>query len=325
MAVAVGSGVQLASAVAVFTAAGVALGVAGTGAERNPQAVRPRTASAQINVRFMPGIIIAAMRPPRWLMILVICLTVGVLGVWLFATPPGLYGKLWAVGYSVCHQAPARSFTMGAFAEPLCARCTGTFLAAFLGSVYLLLRRGKRGEVPPWPVGAVLILLAALWAFDGANSFAHIIPGFPTLYTSSNWLRLASGTGLGLGVASVVVPVFHQSLWMDFIPQPALSRWSDLLGMLGLGLAGALAAVSGIPWLAAPMALLSILGVLLLLTLVYTVVWVFLSKTENKYLTYMDIWIPLLAGFTTALVQISAVSLLRYWLTGTWDGFNLPG
>jgi hypothetical protein len=33
-------------------------------------------------------------------------------------------------------------------------------------------------------------------------------------------------------------------------------------------------------------------------------------------------FIPLGAGFLMAMLQIAALDLVRYWLTGTWSGFN---
>lgn len=264
------------------------------------------------------------MKPPRWAVLAVLLAAVLILTAWLILTPPGLTGKLWAVGYSVCHQAPARSFPLGLLQQPLCARCSGTFLAAAIGILYLL-TRGRQGEIPRGGLAVVLLFFAAFWALDGLNSFLHILPGLPTLYESQNWLRLLTGIGLGIGLASIVVPIFNQSVWVNFIPQPSLGRWRDLAILYAICLAAAVLLASGVTWLAAPLAALSILGILLLLTLVYTIVWVFLTKNENRFFTLYEIWLPLLAGFLTALVQIGLIDWLRFLLTGTWDGFPLPG
>jgi len=35
--------------------------------------------------------------------------------------------------------------------------------------------------------------------------------------------------------------------------------------------------------------------------------------------------VPALAGLTFALVVIGGIDAVRYLLTGTWDGFPLPG
>jgi uncharacterized membrane protein len=257
------------------------------------------------------------------LKILLIVAALALVGVWLMVTPPGLLGKIDAIGYSVCHQAPARSFAIGERPTPLCARCTGTFLGALLGLIYLF-RLGRRGEIPPLSIGLVLILLAAFWALDGVNSFARLIPGLPHLYSSQNWLRLASGTGLGLGLAAILVPVFNQSIWIDYVPIAALGQWRHLAGLMAVGTLGALGIFSQNPLLIYPLAVLSGLGVLALLTAVYTVVWVLLSKTENRYHTIKELWFPLLAGFTTAMLQVCLIDAGRFWLTGTWSGFPLP-
>lgn len=271
----------------------------------------------------MGGIIIHPMTLSPVYKILLLLAAIALLGTWLILTPPGLLGKVDALGYSVCHRATARSFSIGPRTAPLCARCSGTFLGALLGIAYLS-RLGRRGEIPPLRIGLVLILFAAAWALDGANSFARLLPGLPKLYESQNWLRLATGTGLGLGIASLIVPIFNQTFWADYLPVPALGQWRHLGGMLAAGAAGAVGIWSENPLLIYPLAVLSGLGVLVLLTSVYSILWVLLSKAENRYHTIREAWLPLLAGFTTALLQISLVDAGRLWLTGSWSGFPLP-
>jgi len=186
-------------------------------------------------------------------------------------------------------------------------------------------RQGRKGEMPPLRIALVLIFLAAGWAFDGVNSFARLIPALPHLYTSQNWLRLLTGFGMGLGIASVLIPVFNQSVWIDYQPVAAMGQWRHLFSVAGLLLLSGAGIASENPLLAYPLAVLSGLGVLVMLTSVYTVVWVLLSRTENRYHTIRQLWLPLLAGFTTAMLQISLIDAGRFWLTGTWAGFPLPG
>lgn len=257
------------------------------------------------------------------LKVALVAATLALLGVWLVETPPGLLGKIDAIGYSVCHQAPARSFLIGERPTPLCARCSGTFLGALLGMAYLF-RLGRRGEIPPLKIGLVLILFVAAFGFDGLNSFARLVPGAPFLYQSQNWLRLATGTGMGLGIASVLVPVFNQSIWTSFSDLPALGQWRHLGGLLIVGTAAGLGIYSQNPLLIYPLAVLSGLGVMVILTLTYTIVWVLLSKTENRYHTITELWVPLTAGFLTALLQVTLIDAGRFLLTRTWAGFPLP-
>jgi uncharacterized membrane protein len=255
--------------------------------------------------------------------ILLVVATAALLTVWLVKTPPGLLGKIDAIGYAVCHQAPARSFLIGDRPTPLCARCTGTFLGALVGIFYLI-RRGRQGEIPPLKIGLVLILCVVAFGLDGVNSFSRLIPGFPFLYQSQNWLRLATGIGVGLGIAAVLVPAFNQAVWVNFTGQPALGEWRHLGALFGLGTVFGLGIYSQNPLLIYPLAVLSGLGVLFILTLVYTIIWVLFSKTENRYYHMRDLWVPLLAGFLTALVQISLIDAGRFYLTGTWAGIPLP-
>jgi hypothetical protein len=55
---------------------------------------------------------------------------------WLLETPSGLFGKLDAIGYAVCHRIPERSFHIGDYQLPLCARCSGMYLGAVTGLVF---------------------------------------------------------------------------------------------------------------------------------------------------------------------------------------------
>jgi len=36
-----------------------------------------------------------------------------------------------------------------------------------------------------------------------------------------------------------------------------------------------------------------------------------------------QLWLPLLAGLTIAMIQTAAIDALRFWLTGTWGAFPL--
>lgn len=240
---------------------------------------------------------------------------------WLIKTPPGLLGKADAIGYAVCHQIPERSFFIGDRDTPLCARCSGMYLGALLSILYTV-RFGRRGGLPSTKINIVLGLFFLAFAIDGGNSYLHFFPNAPQLYQPHNLLRLVTGTGIGLSIGAFLTPVFHQSLWKQFNPEPALRTWQQFIPLLML--AGIL---DGMIWsenilLLYPLALLSSAGVLVVLTIVHTIVWIMLLKKENSFDTIKEAWFPLLLGFTTALLQIALVDFGRYWFTGTWEGFN---
>lgn len=242
---------------------------------------------------------------------------------WFWLTPPGVLGKADAVGYAVCHRIPLRTFFMGDRALPLCARCSGMYLGALMGFLYYLRFPGKAG-MPPRRLLVVFGFFLAAFGLDGANSYLQLFPEFPGLYQPENWLRLLTGTGVGLGMAAVLVPVVRQSLYTHSDPSPALNTWGQMLVYIGMGLLVDAALLTENPLLLYPLALLSSVTVLIILGFVYSVLWATLLRQENRFPTLRSAWVLLLAGFTTALLQISAMDAVRYLITGTWQGFTIP-
>lgn len=269
------------------------------------------------------------------LKVLLLIATGTILVIWLTDTPLGLLGKADALGYAVCHRIAAHSYFLGDRQLPLCARCTGMHLGALLGLIYQF-RKGKQGGMPTKKIAVVLILFFLAFAFDGVNSYLHLPIEFPNstqpgwlrsiselfhFYTPQNWLRLVTGTGLGLGIAAVLVPVFNQTMWADWDPKPGLSSWKQLGILLGFAALIDLGIMSGSPLLIYPLAVLSALDILIILGMIYAIVWVMISRRENRFTTFKAIWIPLVAGFAVALLQIGLMDYGRFLLTGTWAGF----
>lgn len=253
---------------------------------------------------------------------LLILISVTVFSVWLALTPGGLLGKADAIGYSVCHRIEVRSFFIGDRQTPLCARCSGMYLGMLVSLIYLL-PYGRRTEFPPLKITVPLSVFFLAFGVDGLNSFMQYFPNAPALYQPENYLRLATGAGLGMLVPLFLVPVFHQTVWVDPVERPILERWSQVLPLLGLTALTALAVYSEIAWLLYPLAVLSALTVPIILGICYALIWVMIFHKENHYSSLKQAWVPLLAGFTTAMLQIGLIDLLRYQFTGTWAGFQL--
>lgn len=248
---------------------------------------------------------------------------------WLVVAPPGLLGKADAIGYAVCHRIGARSFHIGERQMPLCARCSGTFTGASIGLLLQAVLSKRRAGFPPRKVIGVLGLFAFAFALDGSNSYLTLIksaiPGrleaLPTLYTPQHWLRLLTGSGMGLGMAAALFPIFNQTLWRRPDPRPAISGWRELMLLAGVMLLTDLAILSEQPIILYPIALISVMGVLTLLSLIFAMLWVMLMREENAYENLRQAWLPLLAGFTIAMLMILGIDLLRLTMTGTWSGF----
>lgn len=263
----------------------------------------------------------------RWLVPLA---ALAVLAGFLFITPPGLLGKADGIGYAVCHRISERSFQIFGRQLPLCARCTGEFNAAAMTFLFLGFVSRKRSGMPPKGILGVLALFFLAFAIDGSNSYLYLLkqtyegflPQVPNIYIPNNTLRLLTGSGMGIAIASVLYPVVNQTLWQDDDDRRVLN-WKEFAGLLGVIFLVDLGILSEQPVVLYPIAFLSVLGVLALLTTVFTMVWVIIMRQENAFTRLKQMWMPFTAGFTLALLMISVIDLLRLQLTGTWGGFPL--
>jgi uncharacterized membrane protein len=253
-----------------------------------------------------------------------------VFAVWFSFTPPGLLGKADAIGYAICHRIDERSFHIGDRQLPLCARCTGEFYSAAISLLFFGFFSKKQSGMPGWKLGIPLLLFLAAFGIDGSNSFLYllkqtsggVLSNIPNLYIPNNTLRLFTGSGMGVALASILYPAFNQSAWKDSSPARALD-WKKLGLLIGIILIADLAILTESPIVLYPIAMLSVLGVLALLSMVFSMVWLMMMRQENEFTALKQMWLPFLAGTTLAFLMISAIDLLRFRLTGTWGGFPL--
>jgi len=246
-----------------------------------------------------------------------------ILFAWLLNTPPGILGKADAIGYAVCHRIDLRSFHMGDIQLPLCARCSGMYLGAMVGSIYQWVIGRRRIGMPSWQIIVPISIFVLLFAIDGLNSFYSLFSNAPGLYQPNNSLRLLTGTGMGLAIAVALVPAFNATAWKMSDPRPAFINFRSFFFMvlIALGL-NALILLEN-PVILYPLSLISVAGVLVLLTLVYSMVLIMLFKAENKYNQLNQLAFAVLGGLTIALIQVGLLDIIRYFFTGTWDGFHI--
>jgi len=242
---------------------------------------------------------------------------------WLWNTPPGLLGKADAVGFAVCHRIDSRSFHLGERQLPLCVRCSGMYLGAMLALAYQGAYAGRRGGMPGWKIWIVMGVFTLAFALDGLNSYLHLFPGFRWGYEPQNWLRLLTGSGMGLVMGLAVVPAFNQTVWAAYDPQPVMSRWRELAGLVLLTLALDAVVLTENPLILYPMALVSAAGVVILLSTIYAMLWLIIMRRENRFHSFSELLIPLAMGFGLALIQVGGLDWVRYLLTGSWEGFHL--
>jgi uncharacterized membrane protein len=261
----------------------------------------------------------------KWTRRLAVILLGGVIGCYLALTPAGLLDKADVVGYAVCHRITSHSFLIGGRQLPLCARCTGTYLGALVGLVgqVWILRRRRESEFPPLPTLLLLIGFIALMGFDGLNSYLNMIPGAPYLYQPQQWLRLVTGLLNGLALSAILLPMVNYSLWRDPTPRRVIQGWRDLVVLLALVGGAAGLVLVGWPLLLVPLALASAAGILIMLTMIYTIIVVMVTGRENCYSSWREALTPLTVGMALAVLMVGLIALVRYALTGTFVGF--PG
>lgn len=251
-----------------------------------------------------------------------------VIGVWMYISPEGALGKLDAIGYAVCHRIDARSFQINDRQLPLCARCTGQFYAAGVALLFQAFISKRKSVLPSRGILAILILFFLAFAIDGTNSYLYLLKQsgalqqIPNLYTPNNTLRLFTGSGMGIALASVLFPVINQTIWREPTDDYALNRKNfSILVALIIGIN--LLILTDSPIILYPIAYLSALGTLSLLVLVFMILWMIMMRLDNTFDHWTQLWLPFASGLTLALLMILGIDLFRFSLTGTWSGF--PG
>jgi uncharacterized membrane protein len=116
-------------------------------------------------------------------------------------------------GAVVCHRRPERSFASAGRRWPVCARCSGIYLAAGVTLVAGLAFRARLGGAPAstWRAtfGAAVVPVALTWALERTGAMA--VP---------NLARALSGAPLGAALAAVVLA----NLRLPRRGQPSSSR-----------------------------------------------------------------------------------------------------
>jgi uncharacterized membrane protein len=219
-------------------------------------------------------------------------------------------------GAGVCGQIPSHSFIIGGRQLPLCARCTGTYLGALLGFLGLAaLRRWRASGLPPSEVLASLVGFIVLWGIDGLNSFLALFPNAPHPYEPHNLLRLITGILNGLALSIIVYPVFNFLLWKESNTERVIRNFREL-GYLLIPAALLVWIIQAqASFLLYPVATLSILGVLAMLTFVNTMIVLIVTRRESKAESWRDAFLPLMLGLLAAFLEVSALGLLHFALT----------
>jgi uncharacterized membrane protein len=257
-----------------------------------------------------------------WLLAGVCVLGIVIAGMWFLYTPDGVLAKMDAVGYAVCHRIPSHSFMIDGRSMPLCARCSGMYLGVLLGMVIQFTRGKHRGGFSrKWLIA--LGLLAVLFVVDGLNSFGGLVLGRDLLYPAQNWLRVITGLGVGLLISALIYPIFTQTSWNIWIQEAALDGIGPALAVVIGSVSLVVGLIPGSPLILYVLAILSVIGVMVILSMIYTVLLLMLFKQENRYNNFRELAPVLMSGMVLTMVHIGLFDLVRFFLTQTWSGLSL--
>ncbi len=216
----------------------------------------------------------------------------------------------------VCGQIPGHSFIIGGGQLPLCARCTGTYLGALLGLLGLAaLRRWRASGLPPTEILALLGSFIVLWGIDGLNSFLSLLPNAPHLYEPHNLLRLITGALNGLALSVIVSLIFNLILWREANPKRVIRNWREIGYLLILTALLIWIVQTRADFLLYPIATLSTLGVLAMLTLINAMLVLIVTRRENTAEGWRDTIFPLLLGLLATFLELSVLGLFHLVLT----------
>jgi len=123
--------------------------------------------------------------------------------------PTALSASIYAVGSLVCHQLPERSFHLGGFQLPVCARCVGIYCGAAIGAVGTVVM--KPAGIPR--LARQILLLGAL------PTAITVVVESAGMWATTNIVRAVAGFPLGLVAALVVTSALPTLNYRDKIPR----------------------------------------------------------------------------------------------------------
>jgi uncharacterized membrane protein len=265
--------------------------------------------------------------PRFWVWIGIVLALVGT-ALFVALTPAGLLQKADAIAATVCHRIPSHSFFIDGQQLPLCQRCSGTFPGALTGLLvhWIVWRRRRSQRFPKWKIFVALAVFGGIWALDGFNSYTTLLTGRPEGilgYAPQPWLRLLTGVLMGMGMSTVLVPAFNQTMWADGEATPTLRSWSEFAFLVVAELATAGLIYLLEPALLYPVALYSVAGVLAMFVCLGAMIFVMALRRDSAFTGWRQIWLPLVWGLVFALLVIGVMNFLRLQITGTIEG--VPG
>ena len=241
-------------------------------------------------------------------------LYLGMLVALVFLPGASLLDRLRWLDSGICAQLATHSFYPGGERLPLCARNTGIYLGFMVTLLTLYAtRRGRVQQLPPWPIIILLIGGGLAMVIDGFNSFLLDL-GLQHLYQPDNLLRLATGLATGLAVATLVLPAINRLFWREHNEKRSISSWMALLLLTPGLILGFFAVASQNVLILYPVALLSTAGILTVLSSINLIVVLALSKRDQTFEHYRELWPFFSLALILAIGEMLALAQLKFSL-----------
>jgi hypothetical protein len=162
----------------------------------------------------------------------------------------------------------------------------------------------------------LFLFLTAAWAGDGLNSFINDCAGRPYFYATTNIARGVTGFGMVMVRSTALMTLFNLSIWKNPQKTPLLhSPWQVAGYAAAAAVLGSLLAFGGLIIFKA-LAYISVLTIIMVISALYTIFWVIIFRKENTFERLADLYLFMLAGLGTAVVQMTLLSALRAWVIG---------
>jgi hypothetical protein len=197
------------------------------------------------------------------------------------------------------------------------ARKVGMYVGFLAVWIYLaLLGRARLKGMPPPAILVALILFVGVMGLDGFNAFFYDLKFVPHLYAPRLDLRLATGLLCGYAFAGILLPVVNYSLWQHNDARPIIENGKQFAGgFIALAIVYALTS-SGWGILLYPLSGVASFSVLILVALINMVFLISLFRKEYSCVTWRDALNPFAVAIACALIELGAMSALRYIVLG---------
>jgi uncharacterized membrane protein len=116
--------------------------------------------------------------------------------------PAAAAAMTYGFGALICHQLADRSFHLGAYQLPVCARCLGVYVGIACGAALAVVTASTMTRLTPRHVRLVLAGGVLPTAITVAAEWAGI-------WNTTNAERFAAGLPLGVAVAAVAAATLH--------------------------------------------------------------------------------------------------------------------